>query len=88
MITIINLSKDIKELKKDIENYSDISEFENIESIATDYRFYSNQEILIYDNRQAIYSCSIDRYKNKTYITHIYNRNAELVYKYNINYSL
>lgn len=87
MITIINLSQDIKNLKNDIENFNDIAEFKNIETKATDYRFYSNHEILIYNNVETLYSCSYTEYKNKIYITHIYNRNSELVYYYNIDYN-
>ncbi len=87
MTTIINLSSDIKNLRDDITNFEDIAEFEDIETQATDYRFYSNQEILIYNNRETLYSCSYTQYKNNIYITHIYNRESELVYYYEIDYN-
>ena len=88
MITIINTSQNITNLKNEIKNYKDIKEFKNIESIASDYRNYRDQELLIYNNRNILYSCSINQYKNKKYITHIYNNKRELVYRYNIDYSL
>ena len=88
MITIINTSQNIASLKNEIKNYKDIEEFKDIESIASDYRNYRDQELLIYNNRNILYSCSINQYKNEKYITYIYNNKKELVYKYDIDYSL
>lgn len=88
MITVINLSSPIENFKTDFVNYKEVSEVINLKE-CTDYRIRgSNAEMLIYDDRKIMYSCCYDEYKNKKYITHIYNRNAELVYSYKIDYDL
>ena len=84
MITIINLSSPIADFKKDFENYKEVEKIIDLNK-CTDYRT-KNQEVLIYNDRKILYSCCYNSYKNKRYITHIYNRNAELVYQYDIDY--
>jgi hypothetical protein len=86
MTTIISLSSDIKNLKKDIVNFKEVEKVINLNE-CTDYRFFSNIELLIYNGRIILYSCCYGKYKKKKYITHIYNRKAELIYKYNIDYN-
>lgn len=87
MITIISLTKSIENFKKDFRNHKEVSEKIDLTE-CTDYRMQgSNAEMLIYNNRLIMYSCCYNTYKNKNYITHIYNRNAELVYQYNIDYN-
>lgn len=86
MITIISLSSKIDNFKKDFKNYKEVEKAINIKA-CTDYRIINNLEVLIYNDRTIQYSCCYSGYKNKKYITHIYNRNAELVYQYDIDYS-
>ena len=85
MITIINLSSPITDFKRDFENYKEVEKAIDLNE-CTDYRIANNQEVLIYNDRKILYSCCHHSYKNKRYITHIYNRNAELVYQYDIDY--
>jgi len=86
-MTIISLSNKIQDFSKDFKNHKDVIKAINIDE-CTDYRLRgSNAEMLIYNGRQIIYSCCYSEYKNKKYITHIYNRQSELVYKYDIDYS-
>jgi hypothetical protein len=87
MITIISLSSKVEDFKKDFKNNIEVEKAINLNE-CTDYRIMNNLEVLIYDGRQILYSCCYGEYKNKKYITHIYNRNAELVYKYDIDYTL
>jgi len=83
-ITIISLSSNMKEFERDIMNAREIKETISLDN-CTDYRFFSNSEILIYNDRKIEYSCSYSEYKDQTFITDIYNR-AGLVYKYDIDY--
>jgi len=86
-ITVINLSSKIEDFKKDFKNHNEVEKAINLNE-CTDYRMQgTNAEMLIYNGRQIMYSCCYDWYKGKNYITDIYNRNAELVYKYKIDYS-
>jgi hypothetical protein len=83
MLIVINLSRKIEELKKDIANYDEVERVINIGE-CTDYRIVSNSELLIFNGRTILYSCCYGQYKSKRFITHIYNRKSELVYQYNI----
>lgn len=86
-MTIINFSSKIDNLKNDFENHQEVEKAINTNG-CTDYRIANNLEVLIYNGRQILYSCCYGEYKNKKYITHIYNRSAELIYKYDIDYNL
>lgn len=86
MIKIYHLSQPITDLKNQISNYNDIKKVVDLEGEATDYRFYNNNEILIYNSDQTMYSCSYTDYKDQLYITHIFDRYSKLVYEYSINY--
>jgi len=88
MTTIISLSQNMKVFKNSFVNSLEIEAIIDLDE-CTDYRDQgSNAELLIYNERQIIYSCCYNEYYDRKFITHIYNRNAELVYKYEIDYNI
>ena len=85
-MTIISLSSPITEASTAIKNFDEVkpslAELEN----CTDFRFYSNHEILVYRDRQIMYSCSFIEYKGNVHITHVYNK-AGLVWHKEFDYN-
>ncbi|MFW6016251.1 MAG: hypothetical protein ACOCRK_07405 [bacterium] len=78
-ITIINLSKDITELPNTIKNWDQLpSKTQNKLLTNTDFRIYNyGQEVLIYNNNKAKYSCSSKyNYNNELEINTIYDNNG------------
>jgi len=86
-ITVISLSSEIKDFKNDFEHYEKIKRVIDFTKL-TDFRIFSNVEVLMYDGRRIEFSCCYTEYKGKKYITSIYNRESVLIYNYNINYDL
>jgi hypothetical protein len=70
MITIIKLSNDTKELPIVVSNWSELKDHvKEFMLAATDYRVMNSQEMLLYNGRQILASCSIDVMEdNKLYI--------------------
>lgn len=87
MVTVISLSSKIDNFTNEFKNSTEVEKVINLND-CTDYRIANNLEVLIYNSRQILCSCCYGEYKNKKYITHIYNRSGNLVYKYDINYTL
>lgn len=84
-ITIISLSSPVKEFPQVISNWNEFSEElqNNILENCTDFRIMNSQEILIYSDRQIVYSCSHTRIYNDEFdeegqikITYVFNKNG------------
>ncbi|UYZ38999.1 hypothetical protein OD350_29365 (plasmid) [Clostridium beijerinckii] len=86
LITIISLSNDMENFEKGFKNADMVKKAIDFKE-CTDYRIVSNIEVLIYNGRTILYSCCYEMYRNKKYITAIYDRNSKIVYRYQINYS-
>jgi len=80
-MTIISLSSPITEASTTINNFDEVKPSLADLYTCTDFRFYSNSEILIYSNRQIVYSCSFIEYKDNVYITHVYNKTGLVWHK-------
>lgn len=65
MTTIISLSHDTNNLPELVSNWSEMKEsVKNFMLAASDFRIMNSQEMLIYNGRKILASCSIDILEN------------------------
>jgi hypothetical protein len=80
MITVISLSRNIENLPSLTSNWNEVSgEAKSFMMNGSDFRIMNSQEMLVYNGRQIIASCSIDILENDTlYIENCYTKEGRL----------